>query len=99
MGLSPVGSSRSKWFGRYLRIKCGITESAKVFHSFRHTFKRMTRDAELPEELHDALTGHAGKGGAGRTYGRGVSLKPLVRAIDKVRCPVDLELRWKPAVG
>jgi hypothetical protein len=54
----------------------------------------MTRDAELPEELHDALTGHAGNG-TGRTYGRGVSLKPLVRAIDKVRSPIELKLLWK----
>jgi len=30
-------------------------------------------------ELHDALTGLAGNGGVGRTYGRGMSLKPLVR--------------------
>jgi hypothetical protein len=67
----------------------------RVLDSFRHTFKRMTRDAGLSEELHDMLTGHAGNGSVGRTYGRGMSLKPLVRAIDKVRCPIDLELRWK----
>jgi hypothetical protein len=73
------------------------SRSTKVFQSFRRAFKRMTRDAELSEELHDALTGHAGNGGVGRTYGRGMSLKPLVRAIDKVRCPIDLGLYWKPA--
>jgi hypothetical protein len=28
-----------------MRDKRGITDSAKVFHSFRHTFKRMTRAA------------------------------------------------------
>jgi integrase len=82
--------SAVEWFGRYLRNKCGITDSAKVFHSFRHTFKRMTRDAELAEELHDASSrGHTSNRGVGRMYGRGVSLKPLVRAIDKVRCPSD----------
>ncbi len=85
----------SKWFGRYLREKCGVVDSAKVFHSFRHTFKRMTRDAELPEEIHDALTGHAGNGGVGRTYGRGMSLRPLVRALDRISAQVDLSgLRW-----
>jgi integrase len=87
----------SKWFGRYLRKKCGITDSTKVFHSFRHTFKRMTLDAGLSEKLHDALTGHASNGSVGRTYGRGMSLKPLVRAIDKVRSPVELKLHWKSA--
>jgi integrase len=94
-----LSSAWSKWFGRYLRSKCSITDSAKVFHSFRHTFKRMTRDAELPEEHHDALTGHTSNGGFGRMYGRGVSLKPLVRAIDKVRCPVELKVRWKASQG
>jgi integrase len=42
-------SAWSKWFGRYLRSTCGITDATKVFHSFRHTFKRMTRDAAINE--------------------------------------------------
>jgi hypothetical protein len=63
---APSGEGRqraaawSKWFGRHLRLTVGI---AKVFHSLRHTFKRMCRDAGLPEEMHDALTGHAGPNG------------------------------------
>jgi hypothetical protein len=28
----------------------------RVFHFFCHTFKRMTRDARLYEELHDAIS-------------------------------------------
>jgi len=31
----------SKWFGRYLRT-IGITDTRKVFHSFRHTFHSVT---------------------------------------------------------
>jgi integrase len=88
-------SAWSKWFGRYLRSTCGVTDSTKVFHSFRHTFKRMTRDAGISEEMHDALTGHSG-GGVGRSYGKGFSLKPLASAMDKVAVPVNLsELRWQ----
>lgn len=87
-------SAWSKWFSRYLRSTCGVTDSAKVFHSFRHTFKRMTRDANIAEEMHDALTGHSG-GGVGRSYGKGFSLKPLGAAIDSVKSPVDLgALHW-----
>lgn len=87
-------SAWSKWFGRYLRSTCGVTDSTKVFHSFRHTFKRMTRDAGISEEMHDALTGHSG-GGVGRSYGKGFSLKPLSTAMDKVAVPVNLNgLRW-----
>jgi integrase len=60
----------SKWFGRFLRDEVGITDRRKVFHSFRHTLKRMARDAGIPEEIHDAITGHSGGGGVGKTYGR-----------------------------
>ena len=59
----PQSAAWSKWFGRFLRAKAGITDPRKVFHSFRHTFKRMARDAGIPEEVHDAITGHAGGGG------------------------------------
>jgi integrase len=96
-GGRPRSSAWSKWFGRYLRERCGVKDGSKVFHSFRHTFKRMTRDAGLPEEIHDALTGHAGNGSVGRTYGRGFSIKPLIDAMDKVSSPMDLSgLNWAP---
>lgn len=88
-------SAWSKWFGRYLRLTCGVTDTTKVFHSFRHTFKRMTRDAGIAEEMHDALTGHSG-GGVGRSYGKGFSLKPLARAMDDVDPPIALDaLEWR----
>lgn len=89
-------SAWSKWFGRYLRSTCGITDTTKVFHSFRHTFKRMTRDAGINEEMHDALTGHSSGGGVGRSYGKGFSLKPLAAALDKTASPFDLSnIRWR----
>lgn len=88
-------SAWSKWFGRYLRSTCGVTDTTKVFHSFRHTFKRMTRDAGISEELHDALTGHAG-GGVGRSYGKGFSINPLAKAMAQIEPPVDLSgLAWR----
>lgn len=89
-GSRPRSSAWSKWFGRYLREKCAVADSTKVFHSFRHTFKRMTRDAGLVEEVHDTLTGHASNGGVGRAYGKGMSLRPLVAAIDQVEPPISL---------
>jgi integrase len=86
----PRSALWSKWFGRYLRAAGGVPDRRKAFHSFRHTFKRACRDAGLPEEVHDALTGHAGNGGVGRGYGAGVSLGPLVQAMDRVKSPVEL---------
>ncbi len=82
----------SKWFGRYLRTKAGITSSRKVFHSFRHTFKRMARSAELSEELHDALTGHSGGGRVGRSYGRGYAFDTFASAIDRLAMPNETGL-------
>lgn len=71
----------SKWWGRYARKDLDITDSRKVFHSFRHTFKRVCRDAGINEEVHDALTGHSG-GGVGRNYGAGISLDKLQEAVN-----------------
>jgi integrase len=76
----------SKWFNRYLRVNAKVLDTSKVFHSFRHTFKRMCRDAGIGEELHDALTGHSG-GGVGRSYGGGFGLKALAEAIGRIEVP------------
>ena len=48
----------SKWFGRYLRAQ-GVSDTDKVFHSFRHGFKDALRRGAVNQEIHDALTGHA----------------------------------------
>lgn len=88
----------SKWFNRYLRTKAKITDPSIVFHSFRHSFKRMARDAGLTEELHDALTGHAGSGGVGRGYGGGFGLKALGEAIARIEPPSAVKAipEWQP---
>lgn len=49
---------RGQWFGQYLRAR-GVTDTAKVFHSFRHSFKDALRHGRVNQETHDALTGHA----------------------------------------
>lgn len=76
----------SKWFNRYLRDDCGITDPRKVFHSFRHTFKDACRNSDVAEDHHDQLTSHASRGrNAGRGYGVGLSLGTLNRSLQKVR--------------
>jgi hypothetical protein len=77
-----VTGNWSKWWGRYTD-GLGITDPRKVFHSFRHTFKRACRAARIEEELHDALTGHT-SASVGRSYGSGVPLDVLAEAIAKV---------------
>jgi len=81
-----AGGAWSKWINRYIR-KAGITAPSKVFHSFRHTFKRNARNAGILKEMHDALTGHSGGGDVGQSYGRGFGLKVLAAAMEKVEVP------------
>lgn len=96
-GLGP-GFQWSKWFGRWRteKLKLADGEERKDFHSFRHTFKDMCREAGIEEEVHDALTGHAGSG-VGRRYGSGgVPLTVLTEAVGRLRVPVVVaRLRWK----
>jgi len=80
----------SKWFARYLRSVngCNIQDQRVVFHSFRHTFKSLCREAGISEEVHDALTGHC-SASVGRRYGH-VPLNALVEAITDLDLPVKL---------
>ena len=57
---------------------------AKVFHSFRHTFKSAARTV-MSEEWHDKLTGHASQK-VGRQYG---SFRELKAKIDQVRFGIE----------
>jgi integrase len=57
----------SKWFGRYIGAH-GVTDEAKVFHSFRHLFTDALRVADVSDELRQALLGWSG-GGIPARYG------------------------------
>ena len=57
----------SKWFGRYIGAQ-GVTDTAKVFHSFRHGFTDALRVAGVGEDVSRALVGHTQGGVLGR-YG------------------------------
>jgi integrase len=81
----------SKWFGRYIRV-LGIANKHHVFHSFRHGFKDALRAAKVSEDVNDALTGHAGGGAVGRSYGakdmvRRFGLPTLADAVGEVTYP------------
>ena len=57
----------SKWFGRYVGVH-GVTDTAKVFHSFRHSFIDALRVADVGDEIKHALLGWSG-GGIPARYG------------------------------
>jgi hypothetical protein len=89
-GVRQLTASWSQWFGRYLRQVVGISDTRKTFHSLRHTFKDLCRDAGIPKDLHDRITGHmssdVGDGYGASTY----PMRPLAQAIQQVKLPVDL---------
>lgn len=84
--LNPRGKRSgyfSNWFSVYLRKKVGITDTRKVFHSFRHTFKDTCRSVGIEEAVHDALTGHT-SATVSRQYGNDqFPLAPLFKAIEQ----------------
>ena len=84
-GARQLTASWSQWFGRYLRQVIGIADRRKTFHSFRHTFKDLCREAGISKDLHDRLTGHTSQD-VGDGYGSGLyPLRPLAVAIDQIQ--------------
>jgi integrase len=81
--LGSLTAAWSKWWGRHARVECGVTDPRKTFHSFRHLWKDAARASGMPEEHHDAITGHS-NGSVGRSYGTGVPLKVLAESMAKV---------------
>lgn len=86
-----MGGYFSNFFSGYLRNTIKITDTRKVFHSFRHTFKDSCRAVGIEEAVHDALTGHTTHS-AGRKYGNEqYPLEPLFEAMGRFDIP-DLDL-------
>lgn len=90
-GHRQLTASWSQWFGRYLRQEIGITDKRKTFHSFRHTFKDLCRNACISKEIHDRITGHTSSD-VGDGYGASnFPMRPLSIAVSEIQIPVDLE--------
>jgi integrase len=89
-GARQLTASWSQWFGRYLRQVIGIADPRKTFHSFRHTFKDLCREAGISKDLHDRLTGHTSQD-VGDGYGSGkYPLRPLALAIDQIQIQFNI---------
>jgi len=82
------GARVSKWFARY-RKKCGITESGKVFHSFRHTLANELKQNSVPIEISKAILGHEDASMTYGRYGKTYKVEVMYEAVKQV----DFELK------
>ena len=80
-------ASWSKWFGRWLRGTCGITDKRLVFHSFRHTFKHFARYSQIAPDVQNEMTGHETGDIADGYGGLSYPLHPMVEAMTRYRVP------------
>lgn len=78
-----------QWYGRYARKF--VPDTDKTFHSFRHTFKRATREGRVEKTLRDAVMGHSHQDESEQygvdEDGQGFSLERLREAVEAVRYP------------
>lgn len=86
--LTDDGLKAISWHDKWRRInrQAGCEHPKKTFHSLRHSFKDACRAAMVPEEVHDALTGHR-TSSIGRGYGSGFPLAVLDKYIRSLSYP------------
>jgi integrase len=82
-----IAGNWGRWFARYLRNTCDVTDERMTFHSFRHSFKHYARMSHIPKDLHDLMTGHVLPAAADDYGGLTYPLNQLVPAIERYRVP------------
>ncbi len=75
----------SKHFKRF-RESVGVVRPGVTFHSFRHNVEDALRNANVRQELRDALQGH-GENSVSREYGSGYYVSCLNDALQKIHYP------------
>ena len=88
------GDTVSDTFARYLRNQVGITDPAKVFHSFRHYFCHTLFNKSKQERMHIVgMTGHEREGVFERTYAGESNYEKKLELLMKLPLP---ELQISP---
>lgn len=71
----------TKRHGRWVRQRVGITDERKdPAHAWRHLFEDRAHQANVPQNITDALMGHLDTRNEGVNYGRGLRFMPEVTA-------------------
>lgn len=63
------GHGFGRMWSKYLDNVVELRSGASPAHGFRHAFKTLCRESQIPGEVHDWITGHS-SGNVGDTYGR-----------------------------
>lgn len=74
------GRNIGKTWRSHLQDVVALESSAMPSHGFRHTFKTLSRQVGIPEDVHDAITGHS-DGSVSREYGG----MPLSRMLEELQ--------------
>jgi integrase len=77
------GHNFGKRWSVYLKTVAGMDSKVRPSHGFRHSFITLCREAGVPEELRDALTGHD-NGAVSRKYGERALLPQLLEELKKL---------------
>ena len=79
---------RGRWLqdygSRFLRQKVGITDRRYTMHSFRHLWRTLARECEMPESISRAIMGHTLGAGEHGAYGNSPSLKLRAEWMGKI---------------
>lgn len=84
---SKDDGSWSKYFSKYFtrfRGTIGVTRRGVKFHSFRHNVEDALRNADVSQDVRDAVQGH-GENGTSRVYGAGFYIRTLNEAVQKLK--------------
>ena len=76
----------TKYWGRYGR-EIGFWTIKTTFHSFRHNFIQALKEAGVPKDVRIEIVGHESED-AHDNYGKGLSVKNLKDAVDRVEYSV-----------
>ncbi len=79
---------RGRWFqdygSRFLRHTVGITDRRYTMHSFRHLWRTLARECEMPDSVSRAIMGHTLGSGEHGAYGGAPSVKLRAEWIAKI---------------
>ncbi len=89
-------SKPSDYFGRWFKAHREALELVPSFHYFRHTVRPLMRQAGIPEETQDKVTGHASKGSVGTVVYGHWALSEVHAAVEAIKYPALVLPRVAP---